>query len=75
MNLYEILAVKANKKLKQINDELIRGVYNTKTELETDFPSGTIGRYLVVDDGSWYYWNNTQWTSGGVYLSFDGGTF
>ena len=48
-----------------------KGVYATLSDLETAYPTGTNGIYVVVADGNWYYWNsaNTEWTAGGVYQS------
>lgn len=47
-----------------------KGVYATLSDLETAYPTGTNGIYVVVADGNWYYWNsaNAQWTAGGQYL-------
>ncbi|GFN32613.1 SGNH/GDSL hydrolase family protein [Paenibacillus xylaniclasticus] len=46
-----------------------KGVYPTLTSLQSAFPSGTTGIYVVTEDGNWYYWNNSAWTVGGVYQS------
>lgn len=46
-----------------------KGVYATLTALQTAFPTGTTGIYIVELDGKWYYWNGTAWTAGGVYQS------
>lgn len=46
-----------------------KGVYATLSALQTAFPTGTIGIYLVVADGNWYYWYNNSWTAGGIYQS------
>ena len=43
--------------------------YATLADIETAFPTGDTNNYLNVADGSWYYWNGTEWTSGGVYQS------
>lgn len=47
------------------------GSYATLSDLETAHPTGDNHIYLVLADGNWYYWNsaNSEWTSGGVYLS------
>jgi hypothetical protein len=44
-----------------------KGVYATLSALQTAFPTGTTGIYLVTADGNWYYWNGSAWTAGGVY--------
>jgi len=44
-----------------------KGSYETLTDLETAFPTGTTGIYVVTADGEWYYWNDPSWVSGGVY--------
>lgn len=46
-----------------------KGVYATLTALQTAFPSGTTGVYVVTADGNWYYWNGSAWTAGGTYQS------
>lgn len=49
-----------------------KGVYPTLEDLETAFPTGTEGIYLVsggVYAGHWFYWNGAAWTDGGMYLS------
>ena len=48
-----------------------KGVYDTLDDLESAYPTGTTGIYLVLADGHWYYWNSTneEWTDGGEYLS------
>lgn len=48
-----------------------KGTYATLSDLETAYPTGTNGIYVVLADGHWYYWNsaNEEWTDGGVYLS------
>lgn len=46
-----------------------KGTYATVTDLQTAFPTGTTGIYVVSGDGKWYYWNGTAWTAGGVYQS------
>lgn len=46
-----------------------KGVYATLADLQTAFPTGSDGIYVVSADGHWYYWNGAAWTDGGVYLS------
>jgi len=46
-----------------------KGVYTTLADLQAAFPTGNANIYLVSADGNWYYWNDTAWTSGGVYQS------
>lgn len=46
-----------------------KGVYATLADLETAFPTGAEGIYVVSADGHWYYWSGSQWTDGGSYLS------
>ena len=42
------------------------GVYSTLTDLTTADPDHT-KIYVVTATGNWYYWDGTQWTSGGQY--------
>jgi len=46
-----------------------KGVYATLELLQTAFPLGTDGIYLVTADGKWYYWNGSAWTAGSIYQS------
>ncbi|MFS0776260.1 BppU family phage baseplate upper protein [Neobacillus sp. 3P2-tot-E-2] len=46
-----------------------KGTYATLTALQTAYPTGTTGIYLVTADGKWYYWNGTAWAAGGTYQS------
>jgi hypothetical protein len=46
-----------------------KGTYATLTALQTAFPTGTTGIYIVTADGKWYYWNGSAWTVGGIYQS------
>jgi lysophospholipase L1-like esterase len=46
-----------------------KGTYATLTALQTAFPTGTTGIYLVTADGKWYYWSGSAWTAGGTYQS------
>lgn len=44
-----------------------KGVYPTLSALQTAKPTGDNFIYVVTENGNWYYWNGTAWTSGGVY--------
>jgi hypothetical protein len=46
-----------------------KGTYSTVTALQTAYPTGTTGIYVVTADGGWYYWSSTAWTKGGTYQS------
>lgn len=46
-----------------------KGVYATVAALQTAFPTGTTGIYVIQTDGKWYYWNGTAWNAGGQYQS------
>lgn len=46
-----------------------KGTYATLSALQTAFPTGTTGIYVVTADGKWYYWNSSAWTAGGIYQS------
>jgi lysophospholipase L1-like esterase len=56
-------------KVSQIVSGSPKGTYATLSALQTAFPTGTTGVYLVTSDGKWYYWNGTAWTAGGTYQS------
>lgn len=55
--------------LQNIGSATPKGTYATVAALQTAFPTGTNGIYVVTADGKWYYWNGTAWTAGGVYQS------
>lgn len=74
MNVYEILALKANRKVGLLGKSP-SGAYPTLDDLETAYPTGTDKIFVVTDDGNWYYWNDLAWTSGGSFIVIDGGTF
>lgn len=44
-----------------------KGVYSTLSDLETAYPTGAEGIYVVSSNGHWYYWSGSAWTDGGVY--------
>lgn len=46
-----------------------KGTFATLLDLQTAYPTGTTGIYVVTADGKWYYWNGSAWVSGGVYQS------
>ncbi|WP_147564688.1 SGNH/GDSL hydrolase family protein [Clostridium tyrobutyricum] len=52
-----------------------KGTYNTLTELQTAYPTGTTGIFIIINDsdtaknGHWFYWNGSEWTDGGNYQS------
>lgn len=56
-------------KIEQVASGSPKGAYATLADLQTAYPTGAEGIYLVADDGNWYYWDGAQWASGGVYLS------
>lgn len=48
-----------------------KGVFGTLNDLKNSNSANSVeGKkytYLVTSDGNWYYWNNTEWVSGGQY--------
>lgn len=44
-----------------------KGAYPTLSALQSAFPTGTNGIYVVSENGHWYYWSGTAWIDGGVY--------
>lgn len=46
-----------------------KGAYATLSALQSAWPVGTTGIYVVSADGNWYFWNGSAWTPGGVYQS------
>jgi lysophospholipase L1-like esterase len=69
-SLSSSLAQKANKTdIENLIDGSPKGTYATLSALQTAYPSGTTGIYLVTAGGKWYYWNGSAWTAGGIYQS------
>lgn len=58
-----------DQQISNIGSATPKGVYATVTALQTSFPTGATGVYVVSADGKWYYWSGTAWTAGGVYQS------
>lgn len=46
------------------------GVYDTLSALQTAFPSGTSGVFVVLETKKWYEYLNGAWTARGDYLTF-----
>lgn len=64
------LAQKATKEeLKNMGSASPKGTYATLSALQTAYPNGTTGIYVVTGDGKWYFWNGSAWTAGGQYQS------
>jgi lysophospholipase L1-like esterase len=69
-DLASSLAQKATKaEIANIGNASPKGVYATVSALQTAFPTGTNGVYVVTADGKWYYWSGSAWTTGGTYQS------
>jgi hypothetical protein len=56
-------------KVAQIVSGSPKGTYATLAALQTEFPTGTTGVFIVTADGKWYYWSGSAWTAGGTYQS------
>jgi lysophospholipase L1-like esterase len=64
------LAQKATKEeLANALDGSPRGTYATLTDLQTAFPTGATGVYIVTANGHIYSWNGTAWVDRGSYQS------
>jgi len=48
-----------------------KGTYTTLSALQSAYPSGTSGVFLVSSTGHWHYWNGVTntWEDGGLYQS------
>lgn len=46
-----------------------KGTFATLSELQSAYPTGTTGIYVIQSNGHWYYWNGSAWTDGGAYLT------
>lgn len=56
-------------KISNVKDGSVKGAYATLVNLTTAHPMGNSNIYVVINDGNWYYWNGSVWTSGGQYIS------
>lgn len=62
------LADKATKKeLQSIASGSPKGAFSTVANLQSAYPNGAEGIFVVDDTGEWYYWKDSAWISGGVY--------
>ncbi|UQQ90459.1 BppU family phage baseplate upper protein [Enterococcus faecium] len=66
--------IDVNQALNQVNDRISNfpkgnpsGVYTTLADLKTAFPNGNSNIYVISEDGNWYYWSGSVWSSGGKY--------
>lgn len=59
--------VNLNTKVNNIVSGSPAGVYDTLNDLIGDSSADTSKIYVVRDTGNWYYYNGTNWVSGGVY--------
>lgn len=55
--------------LSNVLDGSPKGAYDTLANLQTAFPTGTTGVYVVQADGHIYSWNGTTWADRGIYQS------
>src|SRR5690606_24329484 len=80
------LAQKANYEyIDSVISNLVGGspqeVFSTLTDLETAYPTGANGVFLVLDNGDGtgsshvYFWNGTNWVDAGVYQGTGLGAF
>jgi lysophospholipase L1-like esterase len=61
--------MEVDNKVAQIVSGSPKETFSTLSALQSAYPSGAAGIYLVSTDGKWYYWNSSVWTAGGVYQS------
>lgn len=62
------LADKATRaELTNVLDGSPKGTYATLSALQTAYPTGTTGVYLVTSDGHIYSWNGASWADLGLY--------
>lgn len=53
--------------LSNVLDGTPKGTYATLTALQTAFPTGTTGVYIVTADGHIYSWSGSAWVDRGLY--------
>lgn len=42
--------------------------FDTLEDLETAYPNGKEGAFIVKNTGDWYYWGGSNWESGGTFI-------
>lgn len=74
MSLVKLIALQNKRELRKLA-VTPTGSYTTLLELKTAYPTGNNGIYLIGE--VYYYWNSTEWISGGTFptILVDGGTF
>lgn len=45
-----------------------KGAFDTLVELQTAYPTGAEGTYVVKANGHWYYWSGVAWEDGGLFI-------
>ena len=53
-------------KIARVAEGSPKGTFPTLSALQSAYPNGTEGVFLVLENGHWYYYNN-GWKDGGVY--------
>lgn len=53
--------------LSQIGNMTPSEAFATLQDLESAYPNGAEGVYIVQSDGNWYFWNGSNWVVGGTY--------
>lgn len=48
-----------------------KGGFATLSDLESAFPEGTEGLYVLESDGYWYYWNGDEWAQGTLFQALE----
>jgi len=51
-------------KISNLDGLELKGAFNTLQALESAFPNGTSGLFIVHADNSWYYWSGNKWSKG-----------
>ena len=64
-NLYENLKLE----IQSVASGSPKGVYKNLEALKKAIPTGNNNIYITLNDGKWNYWNGSEWTAGGTYLS------
>lgn len=61
--------VKTDIKIQNIVSGTPKGSFPTLSALESEYPDGAEGIFIVSKNGHWYYWDGSDWVDGGLYQS------
>lgn len=43
-------------------------IFDSLSDLQSTYPNGKEGAYIIKNTGDWYFWNGTEWKVGGAFV-------